>query len=375
MKKLLSLVLVVVFAMSMLLGGCGAQETPAPATTAAPAESTAAAPAESTAAAPAAPAKVFELKYNDFNPAGVKITDLLVESAANLEKASNGGIKITNYFSGTLLKYPETFKGVSTGVADLSMYLMGGAAGIHTFSEVFNLPFLGFKDYAQCTKIYSEILKKYPEFDAENEKLNVKLVAIRPMLPANIHSTKKKITSIADIKGEKVIAEGHYSRAIVAAGGTALGMGPTDWYSSLQKGVAGHMFNHNLVINDFKIYELTKYHTIFGAGGAGNGTLAIVANLESWKSLPAEYQALITKEYEAYHAAAMAYDIETEAAAVDNMKKLGQEFIELTPDQVAEWSKVAGEPTIAKWIADTEAAGYPGQKIIDDIRAMIAADK
>lgn len=373
-KRVFSLILISVIAFSLILGGCGGSQGGQQQDTKAPSGQTTTAPEKPQASEKPA-AATMELKYNDFNPAGIPVTDYMIDANKKVEERTEGRLKFTNYFSASLLKYPETFKGVVDNIADFSYYTIGGTAGIHQFTEVFNLPFLGFTSYDQAIKIYKEIFEKYPEFQQENEKLGVYLINVRPMLPVQIHSVNKKILVPSDLKGEKIIAEGHYSRAAVAAGGTALNMGPTDWYNALQKGVAGHTFNHFAVMYDFKIDELTKYHTMFGPNGAGNGTVCFIANLDVWNKISPQDQQVIKEEYWGYQERMIDYDKALQEKAIAEEKSKGQEFIDLTAEQVAEWAKVTGEPTIEAWIADTEAAGYPGRKVIEDIRAMIAASK
>lgn len=363
MKRSLYLVLSSLVIIAMCLSGCGEKKQ---------AEES---QIEKSSAESAAPEKVIELKFNDWNPAGIKATDLWNDVVKQVAEKTNGRIKITNYLSGSLLKFPETFKGVSSGVADISYYLMGGAPGVHVLNEVFDLPFLGFKDYQQAMRVYDEILSENPELQAENEAKGVHMLSIRPMLPYHLHSIKKALRAPADMKGEKVIATGFLGYLATTSGGIAMQSGPPDWYSSLQKGVVQHQITHFVAVEEFKLSELLKTHTIFGNGGLANSGMAVLINLDTWNSLSAEDQAVLVEAYTWYQQQVAQYDIETQGRYIEKMKAEGHQFVDLTPEQIQQWKDVAGKAALDKWLAETEAKGVPGRKIYDAIQAKIAADQ
>jgi TRAP-type C4-dicarboxylate transport system substrate-binding protein len=206
---------------------------------------------------------ILNLKFNDWVPDGIPATLLWKDVAAKIADNTKDRIKITNYLAGTLLKFPETFKGVSTGVADISNYVLGSAPGIHELTEIFDLPFLGFKDYDQAFRIYNEIINEFPEIQEENEKKGVRILSIRPFDPYWIHSVKKPVKLPADMKAQKAIATGYSSFLASVNGGVSMQTGPIDWYSGLQKGVVQHIITNWAPFGQFKLYEVAKIHTKF----------------------------------------------------------------------------------------------------------------
>lgn len=346
-----------VLSAGLILGGCGKSG-----------DQGAAKPAEK----PAEKQKVIELKYNDFNPGGMQLTLLADKAAKMVGEKTNGRVKVTPYYGQTLLKYPETFKGVSTGVADITFYLVGGTPGVHQLNEIFNLPFLGFKSVEDTARAYKELLAKFPELQAENEKLGVRWLSLRPMRPFHLHMTNKAIRVPDDIKGQKVLAEGHFAQAVGAVGGVAMNMAPTDWYTSLQKGVVSGHFTHWIIPMEFKTGELQKYHTVFGTGGAGTIAVGYLINLEVWKKLSPEDQKMLQEIYTWLADETVKLDAELEKKAIEQAKKEGHTIIELTPEEVQLWAEKAGKPAIEKWIKDCEAKGVDGKKIYEAARQMAA---
>ncbi|MBN2403447.1 MAG: TRAP transporter substrate-binding protein DctP [Spirochaetes bacterium] len=315
--------------------------------------------------------KVINLKFNDWNPDGTPATTLWKDVVKMVDEKSKGRIKITNYLAGSLLKFPETFKGVSTGVADISLYLLGGAPGIHELCEIYDLPLLGFKNYWQAFRIYTEILNEFPELQAENEAKNVRILSIRPMPAYWIHSVKKPIRVPADMKGQKVIATGYYGTMATYGGGIAMQTGPMDWYSGLQKGVVQHIITAYPPLGVFKLHEVTKYHVQFGEGGCGNSGMAVLINLDLWKKLSAEDRAILVEAYSWYQKAVAESDLKLEKMFIGISKKMNQTFIQLKPAQINQWKNTAGKEAIEKWIARTEAKGKPARKVYEAMQAKI----
>ena len=303
--------------------------------------------------------KVIELDFNDWNPEGsgpaVELWKPVVEMIA---EKSGGRIQVTNYLSGSLVKFPETFKGVSSGVADISLYMIGGTPGIHYLTEVTSLPLLGFKSYDQATQIFNELIEEFPEIQEESAVKNVRILSIRPMNPDWIHSVKKPIRSPEDLRGQKMIASGYGGMIASLADGVAINNGPADWYSSLQKGVFGHIDVHWPAFGIFQLQEVCKYHTQFGEGGLSNLAMSVVINLDTWNSLSPEDQKIIEDAYKWYQVEVRKADIGMAKHFEGEARASGEHtFIELTPEEKQVWIDEIGKPIHEKWIADMDKVG------------------
>ena len=56
---------------------------------------------------------------------------------------------------------------------------------------------------------------------------------------------------------------------------------------------------------------------------------------------------------------------EEEALAIAKERGQEMEVFNLDPGELEKWIEVGGKPVWAKWVADMEAKGKPGQKILD----------
>jgi TRAP-type C4-dicarboxylate transport system substrate-binding protein len=316
--------------------------------------------------------EILNLKFNDWNYNGTPATLYWKDVAKMVEKNTKGRIRISNHLSGSLLKFPETFNGVSTGKADISLYLLGAEVGIHELNEIFDIPLLGFKNYEQAFRIYNEILNEFPELQSENEAKNVRILSIRPMPPYWIHSPKKNIMLPEDMKGEKVFATGYYGTMATYGGGIAIQSSPMDWYSGLQNGNVQHIITHFTAYGIFKLNEVATYHTQFGEGGCGNSGMTVLINLDVWKKLSSEDRAVLVEAYTWYQKSIAKADIEMQNLFIHRAKKSRHTFEQLTLSQIEHWKETAGKEAIKKWIAKTEAKGKPARKIYEAIQTKIA---
>ena len=82
-----------------------------------------------------------ELKLAHFWPASHPAeTDLVQPWAAEVEKATDGRVKITSYPGETLLKAADIYGGVKDGIADIGISCFSYTRGNFPVSEVFELP-------------------------------------------------------------------------------------------------------------------------------------------------------------------------------------------------------------------------------------------
>jgi len=315
--------------------------------------------------------KVVVLKFNDWGPPGIGIGKLHQQAAKMIEEKTQGRVKVDNYFSQSLLKYPETFRGVSNGIADISLYVLQPQ---HDVSMILSLPFTNLPGMMKTAKIFNEMVKQYPEFNQEFEKSGVKWIAIRAMPPNQLHMVKKVVKTPQDLKGTRIIGETKLSDEAKKVNAAMLQMGPPDWYSSLERGVADGMLTHYPAVYDFKLLELLKTHTHFGDGAAGAVPIGFVVNMKSWNSLPPDVQKTIVEVYTWVNEESLKYDAALIDKAVAEAKKSGHQVVDLTPAEIQVWLDWA-KPSHDREVARIESKGWPAKKIYEGYQKLIKENK
>src|SRR5512147_970362 len=138
-----------------------------------------------------------KLNYSIFFPAPHKNTVLATEWAQEVEKRTNGAVKITMFAGGTLTPADKCYDGVVKGISDIGMSVLGYTRGKFPLSEVIDLP-LGYKSGASATELVNAFYRKFTpkEFD------NVKIMYLHAHGPGFLH-TKKPVATLEDLKGMK----------------------------------------------------------------------------------------------------------------------------------------------------------------------------
>ena len=310
-----------------------------------------------------------ELKVSSWTPPQLPIAKLTEKWARMVEERSGHTVKLTFYWAGTLASYPDSYRVVQTGVADIGNYVFGMVSGLHTLNEFTSLPLLGWDDLFTATRVYHEMRRKFPQLDAEFKGL--KPIYVSAMAPNNFHFTKKTVRSADEMKGLRIMAGGSWTDFLSAVGAVCVAKGPPDWYMSLQKGLVDGIFTHWPAFGGFGLEELCATHLEAGDAGFGLQMYGWFMNINSWNKIPKKaQQAFLDLEPWVEQE-----DLQLNARLIDdareNAKKMGHPIYRLSPEQLALWTKLV-LPIHKKWIAEAEAKGLPGQAVYDEAKRLIA---
>ncbi|MEM0488615.1 MAG: TRAP transporter substrate-binding protein DctP [Candidatus Bathyarchaeia archaeon] len=314
---------------------------------------------------------IYVLKFNDWGPPGIGIGKLHQQAAEMIKKRTNGKVRVDCYFSQSLLKFQDTFRGVSTGVADISLYVPQAQQGI---TKILSMSFSGLPEMKKATLIYREMLKRHPEFQGELLKNGVKWISLRAMPSNEFHFvTKKPIKSPKDMKGMRIIGNTDMDKEYRQVGASVIQLGPPDWYTSLERGLAQGIAVHYCGVYEFKILELLRSHTHFG-GVAGSSPIGFIVNVKVWNSLPKDIQDVITEVYDWVNEESLKYDEGLTKTAMEEAKKMNHVIIELSDSEISEWMEWA-KSYRKRVIEDLESKGWPAHKVYESMQELIAKYK
>jgi TRAP-type C4-dicarboxylate transport system substrate-binding protein len=131
-------------------------------------------------------------------PDGNFHTKNVIAFAADVDKATNGSLKITVHSAGSLIKHPEIKRAVRQGTAPIGEILESLASNEAPIYGLDSVPFLT-TGYDSAKKLYTAS-KPYLEKQLASEGL-VLLYSV-PWPPQGIYA-KKEITKVEDLKGLK----------------------------------------------------------------------------------------------------------------------------------------------------------------------------
>ncbi len=104
-------------------------------------------------------AKPVELNYSIFFPAPHKNAVLAREWAKEIEKRTDGRVKITMFYGGTLTPADKCYDGVVKGISDIGFSVFAYTRGKFPLTEVADLP-IGMKSGLVATKVINDLLQK-----------------------------------------------------------------------------------------------------------------------------------------------------------------------------------------------------------------------
>jgi len=284
--------------------------------------------------------------------------------AKEIEKRTNGQVKITVFPGGTLTPADQCYDGIVKGISDIGMSAFAYTRGRFPLMEALDLP-LGYPSGLVATRVANDFLK------AMNPKAlaDVKVLYLHAHGPGLLH-TKKPVKSLEDLKGMKIRSTGFSAKVVESLGAVPVAMPQGATYESLQKGVVEGTIGPIEVLKGWKQGEVIKYTT--NCRDIGYTTAFFVAmNLKKWNALPKDIQKVfedVSREWTEVHGKAWD-DSDAEGRAFT--LGLGNQIIELSSNEAARWKK-AVRPTINEYIKDTEAKKLPAKKAVKTAEELIA---
>ncbi len=177
------------------------------------------------------------LKSHDTHPAGYPTVAAIESMGKKLDAATNGRIKIQTFPGAVLGQEKEAVEQVQLGAIQIARISLGVIGPIVNEVNVFNMPFV-FRNEAHMRAVIDgpigqEILDKVTNSPARLVGLGFMDGGSRSLY------TKKKVTTPADLKGQKVRMMGNplFVDTMNAMGGNGIAMAYGEVFTALQTGV------------------------------------------------------------------------------------------------------------------------------------------
>lgn len=296
-------------------------------------------------------------------------TKFLVPWAKNLEKMSNGRLKIEIFPSMTLGGKPnELFKQARDGVVDIVWTVAGYTPGVFPRTEVYELPTVH-----QGSSLATSIAIK-ENFDLIKEDYTkVKPLMVYVHAGNVIHTVNKKITSVADVKGLKLRTPSRTGGWLIdELGAEPVGMPLPSLPQALSKNAVDGALVPFEVFPPFKFHQLTKYSTLGEKGKRfGTSVFLLLMNQDKFKSLPNDLKTLIEKSLDMDMVKEVGQIwMDVEKPGIKMQKSSGGEITELSSEVMKEFDAL-GEKVVSRWIKEVEKRGIDGQKLVNEARKAI----
>lgn len=258
--------------------------------------------------------------------------------AKELEKRTNGRVKATIYPAETLGKSRDFPDMVEKDVCEMAVIAPPHNPAKNPVASIRDSIFFFAPDILSGTDLLYELYYRglmHHELEGANKKL-----MWWQANPSNILFSKKKITKLEDLKGMKIRSFPGYAMSFFQAlGATPVGMGATEVYMAMERGVVEASITASEYAVSAKWNEITKYCLYVHLCG---GEHLVVMNLKGWESLPLDVRLIM----ERLNAEARYVHINEQFRRLDYgdeigmLKRAGWEVSTLSPGELERWEKI-----------------------------------
>jgi TRAP-type transport system periplasmic protein len=309
--------------------------------------------------------KIITLRYSIMWPPGHQSSVLSEQWCKEVEKRTNGRVKVQQFAGATLTSPQGTYDSVVKGVVDIGLCVLGYTMGKFPLTDVVSYP-LGCPSAHLGSKLVNEYYAKFKPAEF-NE---VKPLYFLAGGPAVIH-TKKPVYKMEDLKGMKIRTFGPTSAFISAMGGVPVAMPMSDAYDAISRGVVDGIYVAYEALEGFRLAEVVRY-TTENYGSAYSGVQMIAMNKQKWNSLPNDIQKIIETINQEW--------IETHGKMWDTIDKSGKDYslkrgnkvITLSPEEDRRWATKA-QPVIDDYIKKMKEKNLPGEEVVKFYREKLRA--
>jgi len=337
-KKPLVILLALILVTSSLFGACA---TPAP--------------------------EVIELSYSNFFPPTHFHSILAEEWVKEIEKRTDGRVKINYFPGGSLTPAPKVYDGVVEGISDIGMSVLAYSMGRFPASELVDLPH-AYPNGWVATKVANDF---YQEFKpAEFEDTHV--LYFHAHGPGVVFTTEKPVRTMEDLKGLVIRSTGVGAKIMEALGAEGYGASQGEAYDLMAKGTIDGSFTPREVLKGWNQAEVVKYVT--GCYDVGNtANMFVVMNNDKWNSLPENIKTIITEvSQEWIEKHGMVWDYYDKVGIDYFLTFAGREVIELSSEEMAKWVEAAVDPLIDAYISEKTAMGLPATDYQEYLLAQVS---
>jgi TRAP-type C4-dicarboxylate transport system substrate-binding protein len=305
-----------------------------------------------------AQAETVKLTYSCFFPP-THIQSQLAESwCREVEKRTDGRVKVDYYAGQTLTKARQCYDGTVEGLSDLGFSVLAYTRGRFPVMAAVDLP-LGYTSGKVATQVINEVYRKFKP----KELSDTQVMYLHAHGPGLIHTKGKPVKKMEDMKGLKFRGHGTSALVVKALGGTPVPKPMPETYQMLQKGVVDGAVYPLEANKGWKLGEVTDYITAdFSA--AYTTSFFVVMNKDKWNSLSPDIQKIIEEinlEWADKHGEA--WD-SSDMEGFRYFLNQGGTIIGLDSKEAARWEKAVA-PIIDEYVINADNKGLNGREIVD----------
>lgn len=345
---------VVVAVLVLFLGACGAQESSSPPEQGSNVQNEGGGAEQNE--------ETIELSYAFFAPANTFPAVQMEIWKEEVEKRTNGKVKVNLFPGGTLLQADNMYEGVKNGIADIGLSSTTYEPGKYPLLSISDMP-AGYKNATVASKVVYELIKEFPPEAFQD----FKIITAFATEPAYIQS-KTKIASLEDLKGKQLRSAGDTLEILERLGAAPVGMSQSEVPEALQTGIIEGYVSSREILKDLKLAEMVKYQTDYPLTIY---TFVAVMTKEKWESLPADVQRVIDELSEEMMLFTGDYlDRHVQEALNWAQNEHGFEIVSLNDEEKQKWDEIISQMRQER-VEKLKQEGYPAEAYLAKLNELV----
>jgi TRAP-type C4-dicarboxylate transport system substrate-binding protein len=299
---------------------------------------------------------VIELSYANFPPPETFPCVQMERWKEEVEKRTNGKVRIKTYPGGTLLSAKAIYDGVADGTAAIGNFAMSYQPGRFPVSEAADLPHF-FPDSKTASHRLAALLKQ----EAPAEFAETKILTAFTCPPGVIMSSDP-IADVTNLKNATLRSSGTSLEALKLLGASPIAMPQSDVPDALHKGVISGIVSSGEVMKDMN-YAVYCKHVV--EARLPVISFAVVMNMKKWEALPEDVKKVFDDLYfEQADWTGEYVDKHVEDALEWSKANHGVTVTRVDDDQLAKIKAILS-PMMDAYVARVAEKGIDGKKLIE----------
>lgn len=286
----------------------------------------------------------------------------LLDFKQEVEKESNGSLKIEIYPSAQLYKDNEVPQAVSSGAIEMGVASLTRYAGTIPAVDITYVPFM----FDSPEKVVKGTAAGSPIRNALDSAIlgtGTRVLWWQAYGSSIILSKKKAISTPADMKGMKVRVFGKtLGDTISTVGGVPTMMSGSEQFLAYQRGTVDAGMTGITAVKSRKLYEVMDYMTLTYDADI---EFIVIINEKVWQGLSDDERAIITKAGHRVEKELRDQMVAIEKECLDFVQdKI--EVVELTAEERAQWRE-ATKPVVDRYV---ERSGELGKLVVEEAEKL-----
>ena len=305
------------------------------------------------------------LTYSSFFPSAHVQSKLAESWGKEVEARTGGAVKVDFFPGGTLTGGKQCYEGVAEGISDIGFSVAAYSRGRFPVMSVVDLP-LGYDSGVVATRLANDVYRKF----LPKEFSDTQVMYFHAHGPGLIHTGKKRVEKLSDLKGLKLRATGNSASMVKALGATPVAMSMSDSYQSIRKGVVDGGVYPMETNKGWRMAEVVKFCTQV-TESAYSTVFFVTMNKDRWNEIAPEHRNIIEKintQWAEKHG--KAWD-ESDAEGLKYFLSKDNELIKPDVTEREAW-KSAVQPVIDNYSKTVSKRGVNGGEVLDFARKRLA---